>query len=64
MDRLKCFRLNPAAVRLCSKLQDRIPFIWYHRLCHAEKLPFHDICEGGHQWNGERLDMYLKYIGK
>jgi len=35
-----------------------------YRLCHAEKLPFHDICEGGHQWHGERLDMYLKYIGK
>lgn len=35
-----------------------------YRLCHAEKLPLHDICEGGHQWHGERLDMYLKYIGK
>lgn len=35
-----------------------------YRLCHAERLPLHDICEGGHQWHGERLDMYLKYIGK
>ena len=35
-----------------------------YRLCHAEKLPFHDICEGGHQWHGERLDKYLEYIGK
>ena len=35
-----------------------------YRLCHAEKLPLHDICEGGHQWHGERLDKYLEYIGK